>query len=247
MSRLISAQDLHCNTVILDAAQILDDDWHVLSEEGYAYPDRRWPDREYWVGWACQTPDGRWWLVGGHGWDRWYGPMLPSAKEKGFLKPTYVHRDWIEATPADVAALCIRLDRELPTALAEIVGKTDGTTRLNGEPTPAAAVATTSEAIEPAAKTPATEGTKVAIDYTAIANELSKKSKALQAKLVEYMADRESADEEDIAKEVHGDNETLKDAMRQNAKRTTDSVREFEPRLSYQLAGGKMHKQISPE
>src|SRR5271157_2000815 len=84
------------------------------------------------------------------------------------------------------------------------------------------------------------------IDFQALATALRKESKSNQAKLVEYMADKEEATAEEIAEHVNGDSETSDRAMWNNAKRTTDSLAALNSRLSFRFASGRMYREISP-
>jgi hypothetical protein len=85
------------------------------------------------------------------------------------------------------------------------------------------------------------------IDYAGLATKLRKAGKKLPARLVEFMADKEEAEGEQIAKHVHGDAETSDSAMWNNAKRTTDSLVALGSRLSFRFTSGRMFREISPE
>ena len=85
------------------------------------------------------------------------------------------------------------------------------------------------------------------IDFKALAAALRKEGKGNQAKLVEYMADKEEATAEEIAQHVHGDSEASDQAMWNNAKRTTDSLALLDSRLSFRFTSGRMYRDDSPK
>jgi hypothetical protein len=108
---------------------------------------------------------------------------------------------------------------------------------------------TSGQAAPPLATAPSKEklpGT-AQIDYQALADKLRKKKQPLRAELVEFMADKESADVDDIAENVHKDPDTSEDAIRHNANRTSESLRELGSLLFFRLSGGKIHREIRPE
>jgi hypothetical protein len=96
-------------------------------------------------------------------------------------------------------------------------------------------------ASEPSGTVPA-----AAIDYKAIASDLRKASKPTQAALVEFMADREEATVEDVAKHVHKDDEASEGTIRANARRTNDWLASRGVPLSFRVAGGRVFREISP-
>ncbi len=86
-----------------------------------------------------------------------------------------------------------------------------------------------------------------AIDYDALIVELAKQSKRTQAALVRFMKDKNAAEIVDIADKVHGNSDVTEEAMAKNARETTASLVGLGSRLSFRVAGGMMHKEISPE
>jgi hypothetical protein len=110
------------------------------------------------------------------------------------------------------------------------------------------------EDIEPASGTatpeeqkPPTRPEAPAIDYDTVANKLAAQSKGKQAALVRFMRDKDAAELQDVADRVHGDAHASEDAMGKNAERTSESLAEMGCPLSFRVAGGMMHKTISPE
>ena len=61
-----------------------------------------------------------------------------------------------------------------------------------------------------------------AIDYKALVDTLRRGGKATQARLVEFMAGRDSAPCEDVGREVHDDKDASERTVRMNARRTND-------------------------
>jgi hypothetical protein len=88
---------------------------------------------------------------------------------------------------------------------------------------------------------------RLSVDFKALVANLRKQGKPLQAKLVEYMADKEEATAEEIAEHVHGEKQTSDSAMWNNADRTTKSLALLGSRLSFRFASGRMYREISPK
>jgi hypothetical protein len=86
-----------------------------------------------------------------------------------------------------------------------------------------------------------------AIDYDAVANKLAAQRKSTQAALVQFMKDKGAAPFDDVAYIVHGDSNASEKAVAKNAERTSDSLAVLGCPVSFRLAGGLMHKEISPE
>jgi hypothetical protein len=86
-----------------------------------------------------------------------------------------------------------------------------------------------------------------AINYDALANELAKHSKPKQAALVRFMKDKTSEGVQEIAEKVHGNAYVSEEAIAKNARETTASLVALGSRLSFRVAGGMMHKEISPK
>jgi hypothetical protein len=75
---------------------------------------------------------------------------------------------------------------------------------------------------------------------------LRRKGAATQAALVEFMKNRESATFADIARHVHGDDETSDEAIRKNVSRTNDSLIELGIPLRLSVASGYVFKEEQP-
>jgi hypothetical protein len=86
-----------------------------------------------------------------------------------------------------------------------------------------------------------------AIDYDALAAKLAAQGKGNQAALVRFMKDKDFAQVEDIADVVHGDAQVSEKAISKNARCTNESLVALKSPLSFRVAGGMMHKKISPE
>jgi hypothetical protein len=84
-----------------------------------------------------------------------------------------------------------------------------------------------------------------AIDYEALATALRKQKKRNPAALVEYMANREEATVQEIARHVHGDPETSDSAIWNNAKRTSDALAAMGSPLWFRFASGRIYREIS--
>ncbi len=114
-----------------------------------------------------------------------------------------------------------------------------------------ATAAPTSQATGVAATSPAPAAvhTPAEIDFKAIAAALrmTGRGRPTQARLVEYMADKEQAAEEDIAEHVHDDEETSTSAIHNNVKRTNRFLETIESRLRFHFRSGIVYREISPE
>jgi hypothetical protein len=77
--------------------------------------------------------------------------------------------------------------------------------------------------------------------------ELRRQGKPNRAALVEYMRDRDSATYEEIAKHVHGDNQTSEATIRKNVERTNEELAAMASPTRYHCASSMVHKKTSPE
>lgn len=84
-------------------------------------------------------------------------------------------------------------------------------------------------------------------DYVAVADRLRRKRKKKRALLVEFMADRDSADCPDVGREVHDDPDASEQTIRMNARHTSDDLAKLGFPVSFHVSGGKVIKEISPE
>ena len=84
------------------------------------------------------------------------------------------------------------------------------------------------------------------IDFDALVAALHQKRKHTPARLVEFMKDRKEATAQEIGKPVHDDDEASDSAIWNNAKRTNDALAAMDSLLSFQFAGGRMYRVISP-
>lgn|GEM_PF-5791651 len=84
-------------------------------------------------------------------------------------------------------------------------------------------------------------------DPRSIANELRKRRKLKQARLVEYMADRDDATADEIAEHIHQDPDASEKTMRENARRTNQSLAEMNVPLLFRFLGAHMFREINPE
>jgi hypothetical protein len=69
----------------------------------------------------------------------------------------------------------------------------------------------------------------------------------LQAALVKYMEDRESASYLEIAKGVHGDDLTDRGAIEQLVMRTNDTLTELHVTITYRYGAEHVYKEVAPE
>jgi hypothetical protein len=86
-----------------------------------------------------------------------------------------------------------------------------------------------------------------ATDYDALADQLAKPGMSNQAALVRFMKNKTAADVEEIAEKVHGNSDVSEGAIAKNARRTSESLAEMGVPLSFRVARGMIHKEISPE
>jgi hypothetical protein len=100
---------------------------------------------------------------------------------------------------------------------------------------------------QPEAPPPQRETAPKPIDYQAIADKLRMQRKTIQARLVEFMADRPSAENEDVAEHVHKVKKISDKAIAANVQRTNDSLADIEPRLAFKPASGKVFRVIDGE
>jgi hypothetical protein len=84
-------------------------------------------------------------------------------------------------------------------------------------------------------------------DLRRLATTLRRQRKPIQAALLEFTADKEKAAAEEIAVNVHNDQETSDAAMRMNARRTNDSLVALGSRLSFRLVSGYMFREVCPK
>ncbi|MGP0063304.1 MAG: hypothetical protein ACLQGP_06830 [Isosphaeraceae bacterium] len=78
----------------------------------------------------------------------------------------------------------------------------------------------------------------------ALAAELRRQGKAVQAALVEHLIGRESATGDEIAEKVHGSTLTSEDAIGVNCRRTTRAAESLASPLRYSFRGGRVHKSL---
>jgi hypothetical protein len=104
---LAHAIDLAGDAVIIDLDTL---DWHLIAPAGFSYRDRRWPDRDFVVGWSAILPDGRSFLAGAHGWERWWSMNMGR-----------IRCDVVEVTQPEAAAMMLNLGVALPSQLASVV------------------------------------------------------------------------------------------------------------------------------
>ena len=76
---------------------------------------------------------------------------------------------------------------------------------------------------------------------------LRRAKKSKQANLVEFMSNRTSADFQEVADRVYGDDMTEENTIRQLVKRTNDSHIESGSSIRYRVASGRVFKDIAPE
>jgi hypothetical protein len=86
-----------------------------------------------------------------------------------------------------------------------------------------------------------------AIDFEALENALLEKGRSTQAALVRFMADKKTADAEDIAVKVHGNSRVGDKAIGKNARQTSDFLAAMGSRLSFRFASGWMIRRIADE
>ena len=72
---------------------------------------------------------------------------------------------------------------------------------------------------------------------------LRKRGARTQASLVEYMSVRESAAIEEVAEHVHDNRETSDGAIRQNVKRTNESLAELESTIHFRVRAAYLFKE----
>ena len=93
----------------------------------------------------------------------------------------------------------------------------------------------------------ASQGDSATVDFAALAAELRKarKPKPQQAMLIEFMADKEEATVEDVARVVHGHDETSTETIRMNVRRTNESLATIGSSLSFRVASSRVFREIS--
>jgi len=84
-----------------------------------------------------------------------------------------------------------------------------------------------------------------AVDFASLASALRKDRKGTQAALVECFTDRTEATVDEIAREVHGDDDASDKAIRGNVARTNDSLVELGSPLVFRVASGRVYREIS--
>lgn len=88
----------------------------------------------------------------------------------------------------------------------------------------------------------ATPSGEVDAAYLALIQELGKKRRAVQAKFLEYMQDRERAQFHDVATEVHGDDQTMDGAIRANVTRVNESLLAAKSSVRFTVGSGQVFK-----
>jgi hypothetical protein len=84
------------------------------------------------------------------------------------------------------------------------------------------------------------------IDFAWLAAELRKVRKAQQARLVEFMADKEMATVEDVAEAVHDFGGTDEGTIWANVNRTNKSLAALGSALSFRMGASRVFREISP-
>ena len=84
-------------------------------------------------------------------------------------------------------------------------------------------------------------------EYRIVADRLRREGKKKRALLVEFMAGRESADCREVGGWVHDDEDASEQTIRMNAQRTNDDLASLHFPVRFQVSGGKVFKETSPE
>ena len=166
---------------------------------------------------------GRWVMIST------YAPEPANRRDCRYLRS--------EISAETAKAITIDARCELPESLASLVR------RAAPPPADKAPAASGEGAPAPTELPPAV----VADPYDNLAEKLRKNRARIQAALLEFMKSRESAEFQDIAHHVHGDNDASDGAIRANVKRTNEALEAERLPIKFVVGSGFVFKEEQPE